>query len=47
MSLSLPRGRYPEAPAQYHFYQRLQERLPPVEFEPWWVQTTIGFAVRF
>jgi hypothetical protein len=27
--------------------QRLQERLPPVEFEPWWVQTTIGFAVRF
>jgi hypothetical protein len=27
--------------------QRLQERLPPVEFEPWWVQATIGFAVRF
>jgi hypothetical protein len=27
--------------------QRLQERLDPVEFEPWWVQTTIGFAVRF
>ena len=27
--------------------QRLLERLPPVEFEPWWVQTTIGFAVRF
>jgi len=27
--------------------QRLQERLPPVEFEPWWVQATIGIAVRF
>jgi len=27
--------------------QRLRERLDPVEFEPWWVQTTIGFAVRF
>jgi outer membrane protein with beta-barrel domain len=26
---------------------RLQERLPPVEFEPWWVQATAGFAVRF
>jgi len=27
VSLSLPRGRYPDAPAQYQFYQRLQERL--------------------
>jgi hypothetical protein len=26
---------------------RLQERLPAVEFEPWWVQATAGFAVRF
>jgi hypothetical protein len=26
---------------------RLQERLPPVEFEPWWVQATVGFAIRF
>jgi hypothetical protein len=26
---------------------RLQERLPPVEFEPWWVQATAGFAIRF
>jgi hypothetical protein len=25
---------------------RLQERLPPVEFEPWWVQATVGFAIR-
>jgi hypothetical protein len=27
--------------------ERLQERLPPVEFEPWWVQATVGFAIRF
>jgi hypothetical protein len=26
---------------------RVQERLPPVEFEPWWVQATAGFAIRF
>ena len=26
-SLSLPRSRYPDAPAQYQFYERLQERL--------------------
>ena len=26
---------------------RVQERLPPVEFEPWWVQATVGFAIRF
>jgi hypothetical protein len=26
---------------------RLQERLPAVEFEPWWVQATVGFAIRF
>lgn len=26
---------------------RVQERLPTVEFEPWWVQATVGFAIRF
>ena len=26
---------------------RVLERLPPVEFEPWWVQATVGFAIRF
>ena len=26
---------------------RVQERLPAVEFEPWWVQATVGFAIRF
>jgi len=27
--------------------ERVQERLPAVEFEPWWVQATVGFAIRF
>jgi hypothetical protein len=27
--------------------ERLRQRLPPVEFEPWWVQATVGFAIRF
>jgi hypothetical protein len=27
--------------------ERMQERLPPVEFEPWWVQATVGLAIRF
>jgi len=26
---------------------RVQERLPTVEFEPWWVQATAGLAIRF
>jgi hypothetical protein len=26
---------------------RVLERLDPVEFEPWWVQATFGFAIRF
>lgn len=26
---------------------RLLERLEPVEFEPWWVQASFGFSVRF
>jgi hypothetical protein len=26
---------------------RVEERLPVVEFEPWWVQATVGFAIRF
>jgi len=26
---------------------RLQERLPAVDFEPWWIQATAGFAIRF
>jgi hypothetical protein len=27
--------------------ERALERLPTVEFEPWWVQATAGFAIRF
>ena len=35
------------SPIELALLARLQERLPPVEFEPWWVQATAGFAVRF
>ncbi len=27
--------------------QALKGALPTVEFEPWWVQATVGFAIRF
>ena len=37
----------PLTPIEQALLQRLQERLDPVGFEPWWVQATIGFAVRF
>jgi len=26
---------------------RVLERIPPIEFEPWWVQASFGFAIRF
>jgi hypothetical protein len=26
---------------------RVQQRLDPIEFKPWWVQATIGVAIRF
>ena len=26
---------------------RVQQRLPPIEFEPWWVQATAGLSIRF
>ncbi len=26
---------------------RLMERLPSVEFEPWWAQASVGLAIRF
>ncbi len=35
------------SPIELALLARLQERLPPVEFEPWWVQATAGFAIRF
>ena len=28
-------------------FARVQERLPDLEFEPWWAQTTVGLAIRF
>jgi len=35
------------SPIELLLLARLQERLPAVEFEPWWVQATAGFAIRF
>jgi hypothetical protein len=37
----------PLTPIEQALLARLQERLPSVEFEPWWVQATVGFAIRF
>jgi len=34
-------------PLQQQLLQRTLEVLPPVEFEPWWVQATIGVSFRF
>jgi len=27
--------------------ERVRERLEPIEFEPWWVQASVGLAIRF
>ena len=37
----------PLTPIEQTLLARLLERLDPVEFEPWWVQASFGFAVRF
>lgn len=37
----------PLTPVEQALLDRVLERLPPVEFEPWWVQASFGFAVRF
>jgi hypothetical protein len=37
----------PLTPIEQTLLNRVLERLEPIEFEPWWVQTTFGFAVRF
>jgi len=37
----------PLPPLQQLLLERVRERLEPIEFEPWWVQASIGVAVRF
>jgi hypothetical protein len=37
----------PLTPIEKTLLARVLERLDPVEFEPWWVQASFGFAVRF
>jgi hypothetical protein len=34
-------------PLQLELLRRTLEELPPIEFEPWWVQATIGVSFRF
>ena len=34
-------------PLQELLLERLLERLDPIEFKPWWLQATIGVAIRF
>jgi hypothetical protein len=34
-------------PLQERLLERVLDRLDPVEFQPWWAQATVGFAVRF
>lgn len=37
----------PLGPFEQLLLDRVQGRLEPVEFHPWWVQATIGFSYRF
>jgi hypothetical protein len=37
----------PLSPLELALLARLQENLPPLEFEPWWAQATVGVAIRF
>jgi len=37
----------PLTPIEQTLLDRALERLDPLEFEPWWVQATVGIAVRF
>ncbi len=37
----------PLTPIEKILLDRVLERLEPLEFEPWWVQASFGFAVRF
>jgi hypothetical protein len=37
----------PLTPIEQTLLDRALERLDPLEFEPWWVQASIGLAIRF
>jgi hypothetical protein len=37
----------PLTPIEQELLQRVLDRIPPIELEPWWVQATFGFAIRF
>jgi hypothetical protein len=35
------------SPLEEELLSRVLDRLDPVEFEPWWVQASVGLAIRF
>jgi hypothetical protein len=37
----------PLTPVEQELLERVLGRLEPIEFEPWWVQASIGVAIRF
>ena len=37
----------PLTPIEQTLLARVLERLDPVEFEPWWVQASVGLSIRF
>ena len=37
----------PLPPLQRLLLERVLEQLDPVEFQPWWAQVSVGFAIRF
>jgi len=37
----------PLGPVEEALLERVRERLDPIEFEPWWVQGSVGIAIRF
>jgi hypothetical protein len=37
----------PLPPLQQLLLERVLEQLDPVEFQPWWAQVSVGFAIRF
>jgi hypothetical protein len=42
-----PTTTYPAGSVQAQLLTRVLESLPPVDFEPWWAQASVGLALRF
>jgi hypothetical protein len=37
----------PLGPVEGKLLEQVRQRLDPIEFEPWWVQASVGVAIRF